>query len=126
MAQSFWSFHVTGWTLTVAGLLLAASVALSVWNLRRDAGGRMHRILEVLRSIVVLMILVTLFRPEYVRYIQRTDKPRLAVLSDGSGSMQTRDVVPEEGSVLSRREWIEQQLEAGFHESLNEHYEVIV
>ena len=65
------------------------------------------------------MLTFTLLRPEFVREIQRTDPPQVAILTDASGSMQTRDVVST-NNIVARGAWIDSQNKRAFWTPLEE------
>ena len=66
--------------------------------------------LEALRFIIVGLILVTLANPERVERIERDSEPEILLLSDASGSMNTRDVKDANGTILSRSDWVKKSL----------------
>src|SRR5262249_49337594 len=82
--------------------------------------------LEVLRLVTVVLLVVTLWRPELVRRASPNDKPEVVVLTDASRSMTTKDVVGEKEMILGRSEWVEQQLTADFWGALSNRYKVAV
>lgn len=55
--------------------------------------------LELLRVVIVSLVAVTLNQPEWLRTYLPTELPTLLVLVDNSGSMQTRDVVVDQGAI---------------------------
>ena len=111
----------------MSGLSIAAPFsvivpALAIWagaawlglaNWRRSANRRAAGKLESLRFLLITLLLLTLLRPEYVQHAQRGAAPEIAILADGSGSMQTRDVVVS-NNVVSRAQWLDQQLRRAF------------
>ncbi len=105
MNNAGWSFAVSLWTLLI-GIILWASAAWLCYA-QWDRRGRTRRIgiLESLRWGIVTLLLITLLRPEWVRLIERTDPPVVAILEDASASMTTRDMLlGSEGA--SRTEWL--------------------
>ncbi len=113
-------------SVIVMGLALwlgAGWLCLANWsrNGRRAAVGR----LEALRFVLVTLLVLTLLRPEYVEHLQRTETPEIAILADGSDSMKTRDVA-ESNAVVSRAQWIEQELHRSFWLPLKEKAKVSV
>ena len=107
---------------SVAAPLSVIVPALAVWlgaawlcyaNWRRSADRRMAGKLESLRFIMVTLLVLTLLRPEYVEHLQRSATPEIAILTDGSDSMKTRDLVVS-NTVMSRGEWLNRQLQRTF------------
>ena len=76
---------------------------------RRGTAGR----LEALRFLMVTLLVFTLLRPEYVERIERTATPEIAILADRSDSMRTRDLAVS-SNVISRAQWLDQQLQGNF------------
>jgi hypothetical protein len=108
--------------LSVAAPISVIAMGLAIWlgaawlchaNWRRSGNRRAAGKLETLRFILVTLLVLTLLRPEYVEHLQRTATPEIAILVDGSDSMKTRDVVVS-NNVMSRRQWLNQQLQRAF------------
>src|SRR6185295_17043691 len=79
-----------------------------------------------LRFLLAALVAFTLLRPERVVLTKRTEQPRVVVLWDGSGSMETKDVMTSEKKTLSRAAWVKDQLDAHFWEPLEKRYRVSV
>ena len=95
--------------IIAAVLLLFGAGWLCVANWQRSANRRASGRLELLRFVLVTLLAATLLRPEFVRKLERSSLPDIAVLVDASGSMSTRDIDSGHG-VISREEWVRQQL----------------
>lgn len=102
--MNHWSFGVSLPLLLLAGLVWVTAAWLGYTNWRRR-GGRVMAALEGLRFVILTLLVFTLLRPEFIRLIQRTDKPEIVVLTDASASMTTRDVTVA-SNVISRAEWL--------------------
>jgi hypothetical protein len=117
--MSHWSFADSS-IVILAGI---GVVALSAWlgwsNWQRNGRRGKVALLEALRFVAVAMLTFTLLRPEFVREIQRTDPPQVAILTDASGSMQTRDVVST-NNIVARGAWIDSQNKRAFWTPLKE------
>jgi hypothetical protein len=111
-----WSFG-TSIPLLLAALAVWLGAAWLSWQNWRRRGGRAMAWLEGLRMVVVTALVFTLLRPEIVRQIQRTDTPVIAILSDASGSMQTRDL-PQGTNTWSRSQWLTNALGSQFWKPL--------
>ena len=99
-----WDF-ATNWLLIIAGIAVSCMAAGLSWQNAERRGGTAVKFLEALRMLIISVLIFTLFRPEVVQKIERTESPEIAVLVDGSGSTDTIDV-PGESNVISRAEWI--------------------
>ena len=106
-------------------VLWLVAVWLCYANWRRSGNRRASAKLETLRFILVTLLLLTLLRPEYVEHLQRTATPEIAILVDGSDSMKTRDLEVST-NVMSRAQWLEQQLKRGFWSPLRNKAKVTV
>jgi hypothetical protein len=108
--------------LSVAAPISVIALGLGIWvgaawlchaNWRRSSNRRAAGRLETLRFILITLLVLTLLRPEYVEHLQRTATPEIAILVDGSDSMKTRDLVVS-NNVVSRGQWLNQQLQRVF------------
>ncbi len=115
--MSHWSVASSWPVLLIGGSLWLGSGWLCYANWRRSGRRRHALALEALRFFLISLLALTLLRPEYVKQIQRTDQPVVAVLCDASGSMLSRDVVAAT-QIVSRAEWVGQQREAQFWKAL--------
>jgi uncharacterized membrane protein len=104
---------VTHWSFTVSGPILATALAawlLSVgvsflqWHRRGRRPGVLA--MESLRLFIVALLAVALMKPELVQEIPHTQPPQVVILSDASGSMETRDVAGDGKNVVTRAEWL--------------------
>ena len=88
-------------------VILVATGVISFLNWRRRGGWQVG-LLEFLRFVIMVMILFTLCKPEFIRTTQVEDQPEVVVLTDVSGSMGTRDVPKGARDVMTREEWLQQ------------------
>ena len=124
--NAFWSFQWS-WGVAVFGALaLALTLVFSWLQCRREPRSRALRGLEALRFALVALLVVTLFQPERVRPIRSTERPRIAVLCDASGSMATVDVTTNAAPALARAAWLQAQRDRKFWASLDARYAVTV
>ncbi len=124
MNTLFWTTAIT-WRAALAGLiLLIGSLWLSISTFRRHGARPSIALLEALRSIIVVLLVLTLFQPELVRETKEVRRPAAVVLCDISGSMETVDVVTNNAAAVSRREWLESRRPAQFWSSLEERYDL--
>ncbi len=121
-----WQINTAPWVVAIAAAFFAASAWFFVRSLRREGHGGWMTALHVLRFLLAAVIAFTLLRPERVIVQKRTEQPRVVVLWDGSGSMETKDVLNGEKQTAARAEWVKQQLDAKFWEPLGKRYQVTV
>ena len=108
---SNWSFALS-WPLLLLGCILwVASLLLCIANIRRAGAHTRVRVLEVLRLLLITLLILTLFRPEFIRHVRRSDPAEIAVLYDSSRSMETRDLVVS-NYLMSRADWLQDKLSA--------------
>ena len=98
-------------------LAWAAAGWLSFANWRRASNRRIAFRLEALRFLLITILAATLLRPEYVQTLERTAAPEIAILTDASDSMKTRDVSLTNG-IVSRQAWLARQLGRQFWQPL--------
>lgn len=93
------------WMVTLGSAMVLAAAGLGFWAWRRSGWLRSIALLESLRFLCVLLVAVTLNQPEWRERFPPQVTPEVVVLWDGSGSMETRDVVSgSSGPAKSRRE----------------------
>jgi hypothetical protein len=122
-------FFTTTWTagLSVALVLAVAAVAFLTWRRSGFAWGT--GLVELVRTLIALLVAALLNQPEWVKEFRPQEKPVVAVLVDGSRSMDTQDVIrsgPGGPAVAAqtRREAVAPLLESDFWRSLEERYEI--
>lgn len=123
----FWTFDWTWWRVLAALLAVGIVVALGRRQVRRerDRLKRGARAVEWLRVLAVLAFAGTLFKPERVHILPRTERPRVLVLTDASRSMATRDVLAAGASgTVSRIDWLAAQRARKFWAPLEARYAV--
>jgi hypothetical protein len=103
--------------IVLAALAWVASAWLCYANWRRAPHRRTAAWLESLRFVLITLLAVTLFRPEFVKTLQRTETPEIAILADASDSMKTRDATLT-NAIVSRRDWLDAQLARRFWKPL--------
>jgi hypothetical protein len=121
-----WQINTSPWVMAVALAFVAASVWFFFRSLAREGRGRWMTALHGLRLFVSALVAVTLLRPERVILNKRAELPRVVVLWDGSGSMETRDVLTGGKQTVSRAEWIRQQIDSKFWSPLEKRYRISV
>ena len=123
--MSQWSFATSALILLVGAgvMVLSAWLGWSSWQ-RNGRRGKVG-LLELLRFAAVTLLAFTFLQPEYVRLIERTEQPQVAILNDLSGSMLTRDVVST-NEIITRSEWLEEQTKREYWKPLETGSEVMI
>jgi uncharacterized membrane protein len=123
---------VSRWSLGLSVPVLTLGLAVWLWsgwlcyaNWHRGGHRRSAAWLESLRFVLITLLTFTLLRPEWVRHIERKEKPEVTVLCDASASMLTRDVLLRD-QVVSRVEWLNQQRQSNAWQSLETSAKVVV
>lgn len=120
------SFAITPVSLLFGVAAAALTLWLSVRLARRVKMGRALAGLEALRLLVVLLIVLTLMRPEYVQRIRRFREPEIVILGDQSRSMQTRDVAEDDREPVTRADWLKDRTDPKFWSALQPRYKVAI
>ncbi len=92
MTESSFGFQATALSIAISIMAVALVCLLSWMAWSRSGFRRSILILELLRISIVVAVVLLLNQPETVQRFVPTDKPTVAVLVDGSRSMDTRDV----------------------------------
>ena len=123
--MSNWYFATSALILLVGTgvMVLSAWLGWSIWQ-RNGRRGKVG-LLELLRFAAVTLLAFTFLQPEYVRLIERTEQPQVAILNDLSGSMLTRDVVST-NEIITRSEWLEEQTKREYWKPLETGSEVMI
>jgi hypothetical protein len=107
------TFDASPTVLAVGAVALLVVTVAALWAWHRSGFDRAVGALELLRVVIAVLAVVTLCQPEWTERFEPTEKPVLAILSDESLSMDTRDVLdPNQPGAepVSRSAWIQQQL----------------
>ncbi|HEY3897034.1 MAG TPA: vWA domain-containing protein [Chthoniobacter sp.] len=121
-----WQFNTAPWAMGVALVFVLASIWFFVRSMRREGHGGWMTFLHVVRLGIAVAVAFTLLRPERVQLTRHIEQPRVVVLWDGSGSMETKDVLTGDKQTASRAEWVKQQVDAKFWAPLEKQYQVTV
>ena len=106
------TFDASASVIALGILSLLIVLAVSLWAWRKSGYNRAVGGLELLRLLIATMAVITLFQPEWTETYEPSEPPVLAVLTDESLSMDTRDVLdPNQphAEPVSRLDWIHQQ-----------------
>lgn len=104
LTDSELTFAWTPFTAVLGILMVIAALVLSFMIWKRNRFSASTGFLELIRVVIITGVAITLNQPEWREIFEPDEKPVLAVLYDDTGSMKTKDVVPEDGTVSSARE----------------------
>lgn len=119
------------WTTTslIVSIVVMAVAAVCCWvSWRRSGYTRPIGLLELFRFALIGIVVITLNQPELTQEVKPEERPTLVVLHDTSDSMQTRDVVDENGDAkraISRSEAIAAAIDPATWSDVSERMEVI-
>jgi hypothetical protein len=123
------TFIWSGWSLALSLAIIGFTAGLCLLAWRRSGYRRSYGLLELLRFATVTLIAVLFNQPEWIEEYRPEEKPSIAVLSDSSASMDTRDVPRQDGStgeLSSRREAVAQLADSTFWTSLHDRLDVVI
>jgi hypothetical protein len=123
---SGWQINTAPWVVGVALAFLIASGWFFLRSRHREGSDGWMTALHALRFVIAVLIAFTLLRPERVIATRRTEQPRVLVLWDGSGSMETKDVLTGERQTTSRAGWVREQVDAKFWAPLEKQFNVSI
>ncbi|MGB6220556.1 hypothetical protein [Haloferula sp.] len=117
-------FSPTPLTLAIGVITLIAIGGLCVLAWLRSTHRVRTGLLESLRFLIALIVVLLLWKPEWLTVVDPESKPRIALLRDASGSMNTLDAELPEGidadrTVVTRNAWIERVVTDELLESLS-------
>jgi hypothetical protein len=119
-------FFTTPWTILISAVLVAAVAVVAFLTWRRSGYAAGTGLVELLRVLIAGLVATLLNQPEWVEEFRPDEKPVVAVLVDGSRSMDTRDVVTAAAPPRSRREAVAELATSDFWRPLEDRYRVVV
>jgi hypothetical protein len=122
-------FTQTPTSLAVAVTFVAVIFVLAWMAWQRSGFRRATGFLEALRVLIAVAIAVTLNQPELREIFKPAHKPTVAVLADGSRSMETRDVpdgANPTGELKSRTERLQPLIDPALWTELSRTMEVVI
>jgi hypothetical protein len=128
------TFLSSSWSLAASIFVVAVTAGLCFFAWRRSGYRRDYGLVELLRLVIVVLAVVLFNQPEWVEQFRPVEKPSIAVLWDGSRSMETRDV-PGDGEeesdgeftpLVTRRESLAPLIDSGFWKSLEARHDVVI
>ena len=119
-------FYSTPWSLGASLLSLAVVAAVCLAGWWRSGFRAGYGLLELLRFLIAVIVVLLLNQPEWVTEQRPSEKPAIAVLVDGSRSMDTVDAVQEAAGVVSRKDSVAALSDASFWKPLEERFAIRV
>ncbi len=119
-------FVWTPWSVAISVVVLVVATGLCYASWRRSGYRTAHGLLEVVRWCAIAFGCLLINQPEFTEEFRGNEKPTIAILCDGSPSMQTVDVVNQSTAAISRDAAVEPLLDAATWKSLEERMHVVV
>ncbi|WP_367872654.1 hypothetical protein [Luteolibacter sp. Populi] len=118
-------FSTTPATLSIGVAALVIVAALCLFSWKRSPHPRRTAVLEALRFTITVIVVLLLWKPEWLTVLHPHTKPKIAILWDASKSMETIDAeVPQlfspTHSVVARSEWTRMALDSPLWEPLTD------
>ena len=111
------SLQPTALSVLLAVLVMAAGVWMSRTACKRNRRPLTFK-LELLRLVILGAICFLLFQPEWVVTSAPQEKPKVSILEDRSGSMETQDVEITPQHVVTRTAYAQELIKGNSTESL--------
>ena len=113
------SLQPTVLSVAAAVLVMAAGIWMSRISCKRNPRPLTFK-LEILRLVILGAICFLLFQPEWVIISEPKEKPKVSILEDRSGSMETQDVEITPQHVIARSAYVRELLKGHSTDSLKE------
>ncbi len=114
-------------SLSVLAVIVTAVLCAIAWQ--RSGFRTGYGLMEALRLVIVVLAVLMFNQPEWVEEYRPDEQPTVAVMIDGSKSMETRDVVPtgQSGSAtVARKEVIEPLAQLSAWAKVAERHNVVI
>ncbi|MBT3666849.1 MAG: hypothetical protein HN548_05155 [Opitutae bacterium] len=118
-------FEFNGWQFSAAissvfgcSIIFGLSIFLSIRTWSKNGKKKNVAVLELLRTLSVLFLIITLLNPEKIEEIKKIQKPEIICLLDESRSMDTNDTIDVNGTLKSRLEWAKNILQLDWLQKL--------
>ena len=112
------------WIFATSCVLITGYLGIRTWM--RMKKSRKIAFWESFRFLIILLIIFTLFDPQRVEILERGKKSQIVCLQDVSESMETKDVIVNEGEPINRSSWTQQFLKKDWIENLEDNATFIV
>ena len=110
------SWQIEGETSTwfIASLCVLFALYLGMQTWIRMKRNRKIALWEIFRFLIILLIIVTLLNPTRVQKLESSKKSQIVCLQDISGSMETKDIIIDDGETIKRSSWTQQFINEGW------------
>ncbi len=120
---------ITLFIIGIVALLTIGSLCFLAW--KRSKRRKRTGMLEGLRFFISLIIVLMLWKPEWITITYPEDKQEIGIIWDASGSMETNDMIlpkwmDENSKVSTRAEFVKKTLSAEFWKKLEDNGKVSV
>ena len=113
------SLQPTASSVILTALVMAAGIWMSYISCKRNRRLLTFK-LEILRLAILGFICFLLFQPEWIITSAPQEKPKVSILEDRSGSMETQDVEISPQHVVTRTAYVQELLKGNSTESLKD------
>lgn len=113
------SLQPTASSVILTVLVMAAGIWMSYIACKRNRRPLTFK-LEILRLAILGFICFLLFQPEWLITSSPQEKPKVSILEDRSGSMETQDVEISPQHVVTRTAYVQELLKGNSTESLKD------
>ena len=113
------SLQPTASSVILTALVMAAGIWMSYIACKRNRRPLTFK-LEILRLAILGFICFLLFQPEWIITSAPQEKPKVSILEDRSGSMETQDVEISPQHVVTRTAYVQELLKGNSTESLKD------
>ena len=113
------SLQPTASSVILTALVMAAGIWMSYISCKRNRRLLTFK-LEILRLAILGFICFLLFQPEWLITSSPQEKPKVSILEDRSGSMETQDVEISPQHVVTRTAYVQELLKGNSTESLKD------
>lgn len=113
------SLQPTATSVILTALVMAAGIWMSYIACKRNRRPLTFK-LEILRLAILGFICFLLFQPEWIITSAPQEKPKVSILEDRSGSMETQDVEISPQHVVTRTAYVQELLKGNSTESLKD------
>lgn len=117
--MSQWVWNAGAGTMWAGGMLFAIYALITLYHLRQTGFTPLRLLTEGLKFLGAVFLLLTLFQPELHERKAKHEEARIAVVVDGTDSMETEDIWMD-GEAWSRKARVASILESEAWEALSE------
>ncbi|MDF3130920.1 hypothetical protein P0Y35_17040 [Kiritimatiellaeota bacterium B1221] len=105
--ESRWILNASGGWMFAGVVLFLLYLMISLYHLKQVKFARVRLLTEFFKFLGAVLLLLTLLQPELHQRSLRNENARIAVITDATDSMDTRDI-RSGGQVVSRKDWVKE------------------